>query len=323
MPAARSTPGRPGSTGSRSPSPLTRRSPTSSRRSSSRWPRGRSRSSPASRSSSGSATSTSPSRSCFRRAGSPSSCTPSHASARTCWSSSWRSGGTRRSARAPGQARPQRSGGAHGERRRLAAVLRRQGAAGADAQAGEGALADGVQAAEQEAGLAQDALAAARRANAAGHLAEGLHVGDDCPVCLQTVTALPHHPAAADLSQARAASEAAAQEHKRLMRAHGDAATATAGARSTAEATRRRLAEVESFLGGSPSEAEVALQLKLIAAADQALDAARREVAARRGAGSAAERERTPPGSQEKKASAAPRQVRDPAVGLGAPEVDA
>ncbi len=223
----------------------------------------------------------------------------------------------------PDQTNTQRYGDAHAERRRLAALLRRQEAACADAQAAEGALADEVQAAEQEAGLAQDALAAARRANAAGHLAEGLHVGDDCPVCLQTVTALTHHPAAADLSQARAASEAAAQEHKRLMRAHGDAATATAGARSTAEATRRRLAEVESFLGGSPSEAEVALQLKLIAAADQALDAARREVAARRAAVSAAERERTTLVSEEKKAWAALRRSRDPAVGLGAPEVDA
>ncbi len=180
-----------------------------------------------------------------------------------------------------------------------------------------------AEAAEEEAGKSREALPDQTNTQRYGDAHAERHVGDDCPVCLQTVTALTHHPAAADLSQARAASEAAAQEHKRLMRAHGDAATATAGARSTAEATRRRLAEVESFLGGSPSEAEVALQLKLIAAADQALDAARREVAARRAAVSAAERERTTLVSEEKKAWAALRRSRDPAVGLGAPEVDA
>jgi len=54
---------------------------------------------------SGSATSTSPSRSCSPRAGSPSSCTPSLASVRTCWSSSSRSACTSRSASAPGSAR--------------------------------------------------------------------------------------------------------------------------------------------------------------------------------------------------------------------------
>jgi DNA repair protein SbcC/Rad50 len=222
----------------------------------------------------------------------------------------------------PDKTRSERYGDAHAERRKLATRMERQEAACADAQAAEDVLADKAQAAEREAGLAQDALTAARRANAAGHLAETLHVGDDCPVCLQPVAALPHHAAAADLGQARKASETAAQEHRRLLRAHGDAAAGTAGARSTAEATRRRLAEVESLLRGSPSETEVAMQLKLIAVADQALDAARRDVAARRAAVSAAERERAGLVADEKKAWAALHRSRDPVVGLGAPEVD-
>ncbi len=223
----------------------------------------------------------------------------------------------------PDRTRTERYGDAHAERRRLAPRLEGQEAACADAKAAEDALADQVQAGEGGAGVAADALAAARRANAAGHLAETLHVGDDCPVCLRPVTALPQHAAAADLGQARAASEAAAQEHKRLLRAHGDAAKLTAGARSTAQATQRRLAEVASLLGDSPSEAEVAMQLKLIAEADQALDAARRDVATRRAAVSAAERQRSSLVSDEKKAWAALRRARDPVVGLGAPEVDA
>ncbi len=222
----------------------------------------------------------------------------------------------------PDKTKSERYGDAHAERRKLATRMERQEAACADAQAAEDALADKAQAAEREAGLAQDALTAARRANAAGHLAETLHVGDDCPVCQQPVAALPHHAAAADLGQARKASETAAQEHRRLLRCRGDAAAVTAGARSTAEATRRRVAEVESLLRGAPSEAEVAMQLKLIVIADQALEAAGRDVAARRAAVSAAERERAGLVADEKTAWATLHRSRDPVVGLGAPEVD-
>src|SRR5262252_4921930 len=118
----------------------------------------------------------------------------------------------------PDKTTTERHGDAQAERGKLAALLERQQARSADAQAAEDAWADKAQAAEQEAARAQDALTAARRANAADHLAEALHVGDDCPVCLRPVTALPQHHAAADLGQARKASEAAAQEHKRLLR---------------------------------------------------------------------------------------------------------
>jgi len=168
----------------------------------------------------------------------------------------------------PDRTLTERYGDAHAERRRLAARLEAQEAACAHAKAAEDALAEKAQAAELEAGRAADALTAARRANAAGALAEALHVGDDCPVCLRPVTALPHHEAAADLSRARADSETAAQEHKRLLREHREAEKETAGARGTAEATRRRLAEADAFLRDSPSEAEVAMQLNLVAEVD-------------------------------------------------------
>jgi len=223
----------------------------------------------------------------------------------------------------PDQTRTERYGDAHAERRRLAVRLEAQEAACADAKAAEDALAEKTQAAEREAGRAADALSAARRANAAGALAETLHVGDDCPVCRQPVTALPHHAAAADLSRARADSETAAQEHQRLLRAHRDAEKQTAAARGTAEATQRRLAEADAFLAGAPSEAEVTMRLKLIAEADRALDAARRSAAGRRSAASGAQRERAALAADEKKAWAALRRSRDAVVGLGAPEVDA
>jgi exonuclease SbcC len=223
----------------------------------------------------------------------------------------------------PDKTRTERYGDAHAERRRLAARLEAQEAACAHAKASEDALAEKARAAEREAGRAADALTAARRANAAGALAEALHVGDDCPVCLRPVTALPHHEAAADLGRARADSETAAQEHKRLLRVHREAENETAGARSTAQDTQRRLAEADVFLTEAPSEAEVVMQLKLIAEADQALDAARRAVSGRRAAAKAAERERAGLVSEEKKAWSALRRSRDAVVGLGAPEVDA
>src|SRR5262249_18915707 len=186
----------------------------------------------------------------------------------------------------------------------------------------EDALADEAQAAEREAALTADALTAARRANAAGALAESLHVGDDCPVCKQPVTAVPHHPAAADLGQARAAAEAAAREHKRLVRAHADAARATAVARSRAEATERQLADLEPVLRGAPGEAEVAMQLEMIKAADQALDAARRDADARRAEVKTAEKQRSSLTGDEQRAWSALRRSRDAVVALGAPEAD-
>src|SRR4029077_157283 len=104
--------------------------------------------------------------------------------------------------------------------------------------------------------------------------------------------------------------------------AHRDAARATAAARGTADGTQHELAGVTAALRGSPGEPEVTMQLKLIAEADQALDAARRTAAAQRAGVGAAERERAALAGDEQQAWAALRRSRDRVVSLRAPEVD-
>lgn len=222
----------------------------------------------------------------------------------------------------PDKTQAERFHHAHSQQQRLLGLLETQEQACAQTEAAQQGLARDVEAGDRAAEAAQDKLDAALRAHAAGDLAATLKPGDDCPVCRRPVTQQPHHPAAASLARARAAVDAAAREHKRLVRAHHDAASAAAAARGTVEATRRELAGVNAALRGSPGQAEVTMQLKLIDEADQALDAARKTAAARRADVTAAERERASLAGDEQQAWAALRRARDRVVGLGAPEVD-
>jgi len=222
----------------------------------------------------------------------------------------------------PDKTQAERFHHAHSQQQRLLGLLETQEQACASTEAAQQGLARDVEAGDRAAVAAQDKLDAAQRAHAAGDLAATLKPGDDCPVCLRPVTQQPHHPAAASLARARAAVDAAAREHKRLVRAHHDAASAAAAARGTVEATRRELAGVNAALRGSPGQAEVTMQLKLIDEADLALDAARKTAAARRADVAAAERERASLAGDEQQAWAALRRARDRVVSLGAPEVD-
>ena len=104
---------------------------------------------------------------------------------------------------------------AHEQRRELTAQLKQQEQELAARQAEENTQAEQLQAAERNHERVRDALASAERAHAAIALAEDLHVGDDCPVCLQPVASLPHHPVPADLDEARAAVTAAADGAQR------------------------------------------------------------------------------------------------------------
>ena len=77
----------------------------------------------------------------------------------------------------------------------------------ADAQIRQGEL----EAAELKLAGARDQVAAAERSHAAVAIARDLRVGAECPVCLRPVTALPHHEVPADLLEAAAAADWAAQ----------------------------------------------------------------------------------------------------------------
>ena len=210
----------------------------------------------------------------------------------------------------------------HQQHRQLAAQLKAQEKDLAARQAVEGASSAELRAAEAGYEQAQDAVAAAERAHAAAALAGHLTVGDDCPVCLQRVATLPHHPAPADLTAAKAAARAAAKERKRAADSHAVAARAAAAALSTRDGTRQQLDKLASVLADAPSEAEVASSLEAIAAADDALRQARKVVAARRAEATAAEKGRSSLAGEEQQAWARLRKLRDSVVALGAPAVE-
>ena len=161
-----------------------------------------------------------------------------------------------------------------------------------------------------------------RDAHAAVVLAQNLQVGSGCPVCLQPVTALPHHTAPPGLGEAKARADDTAKRYKRAQAADAAAAKDTATAHSTADGTRRRLAEIARNLADAPSGADVTAFLQAVAAADDALDQARRRAQDERAELGAAEKARAALADDERKAWAALRETRDKLVGLGAPAVD-
>ena len=211
---------------------------------------------------------------------------------------------------------------AYEEHRALTSQLREQEQELAAAQATEKTAAEKLQAAEQDYEQARDALAHAERAHAAVALAEGLHLGDQCPVCLQPVNSLPHHTAPADLKKARAAADSAEKARKVAVEAHGKAARDAAVARGTAESARQQLAKNSASLAEAPGETEVTQTIEAITLADETLQQARNAAAARRREASAAEKERSALMGEEQKAWAALRRARDSVVSLGAPPVD-
>jgi len=210
----------------------------------------------------------------------------------------------------------------HQERRELTSRLKHQEQALQAKQATENTLAEELQAAERERERAQDALALAGQAHNAVALAEGLRVGDECPVCLRAVVSLPHHLVPADLQKARASAETAATEHKRALDAHSSAARATAAAHGTVTGTRQQLGRYSAALAEAPGEADVTRSLAAIIEADETLRQARDSAALRRAAVSAAERNRSELTDEEQKAWTELRRSRDSLVPLGAPAAD-
>ncbi len=208
------------------------------------------------------------------------------------------------------------------QQRKLTALFERQEVALASCVAQEDELARQFVAAEHELDEATHALAAANQAHAAAALAQTLNVGDACPVCFQAVTALPHHAAPPRLRDAKARADDAAKQRNRAQAAHAAAGKDTATARTRADGTRQRLADIAAGLGEAVAEAEARASLEAIAAADYSLDRARREAQAARTAADAAERARAGLADGERKARAALHESRDKVVELGAPPVD-
>jgi DNA repair protein SbcC/Rad50 len=190
--------------------------------------------------------------------------------------------------------------------------------AGRDA---EHTLALELEAAEREAEHARAAREAAQQADRAHALAEGLRLGEPCPVCLQPVTTLPHHATPAGLDEAGAAVDVAKKKLTQARNAHGEASKLVAAAEATVDYTRQGLDDVAATLAAAPAESEVASTLEAIAKADQALGRAREAVRTHRQELAAAKKDREDLAEDESRAWADLRRARDSVVGLGAPVV--
>jgi DNA repair protein SbcC/Rad50 len=211
--------------------------------------------------------------------------------------------------------------GAYERHRTLTAHLQRQQAELDTALAAETRLAGELDAAKRAAVQASAAREAANRTHAAYALADALQVGERCPVCLQPVSELPHHPTPPGLEAARAAAEAAEKKAALAQKAHAKAGNAVAAAEATANGTRSQLEGVQAMLTGAPGEAEVASTLDAIDTADEALRGAREAVRARGRDLAAAEKERADLAGEESAAWADLRRARDSVVPLGAPVI--
>ncbi len=185
----------------------------------------------------------------------------------------------------------------------------------ADAEIRQGEL----EAAERKVAGARDQVAAAERSHAAVAMAQDLRVGADCPVCLRPVTALPHHEVPADLVEAIAAADWAAQAAKQARAASEQAGRAAAVAQRDADEVTRRLADTAAALAGTPPEDEVTAALQAIAQAGQALSEAQNSARAARQALAVAERDRSALTQEERRAWADLSATRDSVVQFGAP----
>ena len=188
----------------------------------------------------------------------------------------------------------------------------------ADAAAAEKGLAE----AEDKLEHARAAHAAAERLHAAVAVAQGLRVGEDCPVCLRPVAELPHHPVPADLAESKGLADAAAKALRQAHARRDEAAKAAAGAGAEVQALDPQINRVAAVVAEAASEAEVRELLEAIVVADERLSRASNAARAGRTAAAAAERQRVSLKSEEGNAWAAIGRVRDSVVQLGAPETD-
>ncbi|RZT86708.1 exonuclease SbcC [Pseudonocardia sediminis] len=191
-------------------------------------------------------------------------------------------------------------------------------------------------AAEREAAVAGGALADARdhldaaraeqsgieRTNQAAVLRPALAVGEDCPVCAQTVATLPPPLPGADLDGARHAVDAADEVYERARSAKTAADTARATAVAEVERATAAVARLEAALAGLPDPDGVEETLagidRLARDVDDAATAARTARRERDAAAGVVESVRTDTAA----AAAQLGTARDPLVPFGAPGVD-
>jgi DNA repair protein SbcC/Rad50 len=211
---------------------------------------------------------------------------------------------------------------AYDGRRELAKQLGQQEQALAATEAARDSRSEAVQAADRELRQAREDRAVVERSHAAIALAQGLRVGEDCPVCLQPVTTLPHHPAPADLARTQQAVDSAEEKLHREREAYEKAARVAAATSSTLDGTRERLEKLSTTLTEAPGEEDVLASLEAIGNADTVLSEAQHQAQASRSAVAKAEELRSSLTEEERQARATLASARDSVIRLGAPAIE-
>jgi DNA repair protein SbcC/Rad50 len=211
---------------------------------------------------------------------------------------------------------------AYADRRDLEQRLARQEKELADKEAARDSQAEVVQKAGGKLQQAREDQAQAERSHAAIALAKRLQVGEDCPVCLRPISALPHHAAPADLERAQDTVESAQEQLEVARNAYQNVSSAATRASSTVDSTREQVEKLSVILTEAASEAEVLAALAAIEHADTNLSQARQKAQAARTAAAAAEEARTFLGEEERRARGGLARTRDSVVQMGAPAID-
>ena len=211
---------------------------------------------------------------------------------------------------------------AYEEQRGLTSQLKQQEQTLAEKRVDQDRQAQALQVAERQLQQARDGLAHAEQSHAAAALAQDLRVGEDCPVCLQPVASLPHHPTPADLAEANEAVASAEKQLRTERAAHEKAAGATAAVGSAVESTQKQIERLSATLAEAPGEADIAASLEAIIKADETLSQAQKAARTRRAEFSEAEKKRSSLNDEERDARAEFRRSRDSVVRLGAPAIE-
>lgn len=209
----------------------------------------------------------------------------------------------------------------HALRRELIHDAEQEQAALAACQATEEQLTARLREADEAVGVARRALDATQQAHAADSLAQHVHAGDTCPVCLQAIETIQPRQTPANLTAAEADVDKTTAAQVKARAAEQGAAKATAAARSRLDGIEVRLAKAAQVMDGVPAEDELNQQLAAISTADEAAASTRKEAASRQVELAAAEKSRTALGAAEQRARADLSLARDKLVGLGAPAV--
>lgn len=171
---------------------------------------------------------------------------------------------------------------AYAERDKLQARITEGKPKVADAEAAEVAALEAARAADEALATAAAAVEQVRRDHAAHALAATLVAGEPCPVCTQTVTALPDHDAPAALAGAEKAHAAARRERDAAHAGVAPLQAERVKRQQLLETLTEQLADYEQRLAGARPADELARSLEAITAADAALAASRqRDRAAR------------------------------------------